>query len=1074
MAFKLTQLAIQGWGGAAVFHDAEKLLQQGGVLRADYQAPWLEGSIARGTGDLRARAKVNDNGIVENHCPCYASREQGLVCCHIVALALTVLRRSTDPLREQKYLEEQRHARRLSNTPAADYLRCAPDGTLATLILTLPADWLAAGGRNGLTLGAALQTAGRPLPLDQAPRDRAYRLEPADSNLLSVLDDICGGPASGRVEMRPSDFLNVLELCRTRTLPVADGSSITVNGTPMRMLVRLDLDHENGELLVNAHTELPFLRAGEFPAYLIAGRKGWVCGAGQLWPLENVLPLPYHAIYKAPIVIPRPDVMRFLAVELPELQKLITVEAEIAPDLFSADPAAPAFRLTVRGSPASLAAELSAVYGAHAIAAGGPDKGGAFAIPDADDILHYRTRNQPAEVQALARLAEAGFRGPDGASLEPLTGTRSVLNFLGSQIPALRRLGWKVAIEGRAAGFHESLPVATPVVRVEPEGDGSGWFDVSFAFESPTGGTLAQADIQRALLRGDAYIEHHGQTILLDRDAIESMRGVFADCAGEAGNKPGSFRMSSRYAPYVQSSLAALDGVDIEEPPAWRDRAACQNRDVRLEPFPLGEPLESILRPYQKEGVYWLRFLESGGACGLLADEMGLGKTLQTLTWLQLERIDPAARGQPSLIVCPTSLVENWAREAQQFTPNRKVLVLSGNRRHEHWDRLASADLVITSYALLRRDIERYQDLTFAVAVLDEAQHIKNRSTQNAVAAKQIRASHKLVLTGTPIENGVADLWSIMDFLMPGYLGDYEIFREQVEQPIGRGDRDGEVAQLRLRRKLHPFLLRRLKRDVAKDLPEKLIKTSFSVLTPDQQRVYNALLQEARQQVGALVTAKGFQRSHIEILAILMKLRQVCCHLELLPEFRERAARAAADGAKPAAPESSAKLEQFFEILDEAMDGGHRVLVFSQFVRMLQIIRAAMDARGLAYCYLDGQSKDRMEQVVRFNRTPEIPAFLISLKAGGTGLNLTGADMVIHFDPWWNPAVEDQATDRAHRIGQKRTVYSIKLIAEQTVEEKVLALQRRKQAVIAATIATTDEGVMSSLSWDDIKELLGM
>ena len=1062
MAFKLTQVAIQNWGGTSVFQEAEALVKRGGVLRADYQPPWLEGILARGTSDLRARAKISDSGIVENHCPCYASREQGLVCSHTVALALTVLRRTTDPLREQKYQEEQRRARRLASVQAADYLRCAPNGAPAALLLTIPATWQKDFQRGEVTVGCALVIDGRIVPLDQVPRDCAYCLPPADENLLTVLDDICNGPAAGRMAVRPPDFLNVLDLRRNAALLVAGGGEIAVNATPMRTLVRIDLDRENGELLVNAHTELPFLHPGEFPAYLVSGRKGWAFGADQLWPLEKILPLPYHGIYQAPIVIPRPDVMRFLTVELPELQKVVPIEAEVTPDFFSADPATPSFRLLVRGSPASLAAELTAVYGKHEIAAGSPDKGGAFSVPDPEDILHYLARNPPAEQHALARLAEAGFRGADGANLDPLTGTRDVLNFLGSQIPALRRLGWKVALEGKVAGFHEDIPVATPVVHVT-QTDSDGWFDVGFEFESAAGGTLAQADIQRALRRGDSFLERNGKTVLLDRDAIESMHGVFSDCHARESDKAGFFRLPSIYAPYVRSSLAAIDGVDVEEPPDWRERAARQNREIRLEPVALGDPLEGILRPYQKEGVYWLRFLESGGACGLLADEMGLGKTLQALTWLQLPRVDPEAANKPALIVCPTSLVENWAREAEQFTPWLKVLVISGTRRHELWDEIPSSNLVITSYALLRRDIDRYAASAFSVAVLDEAQHIKNRSTQNAVAVKQIRALHKLVLTGTPVENGVADIWSIMDFLMPGYLGDYELFRGEYEQPIAAGDRDGEIAQTKLRRKLHPFLLRRLKRDVAKDLPEKLIKTSFCVLTPDQQRVYNAILQESRQRVGDLVAAKGFERCHMEILAILMKLRQVCCHLELLklPEL-----------AKAEGP--SAKLEQFFEILDEAMDGGHRVLVFSQFVSMLHIIRREMESRGLAYCYLDGQSKDRMAQVQLFNQQHNIPAFLISLKAGGTGLNLTGADMVVHFDPWWNPAVEDQATDRAHRIGQKRTVYSIKLIAEHTVEEKVLALQRRKQAIIGATISSADETIMKAFSWDDVRDLLGL
>ena len=542
-------------------------------------------------------------------------------------------------------------------------------------------------------------------------------------------------------------------------------------------------------------------------------------------------------------------------------------------------------------------------------------------------------------------------------------------------------------------------------------------------------------------------------------------RQIFNDCQSRESSAPGHFLMPSLFAPFVQASLNALDGIDVEDPPDWREKAAACNRsgNTRLTPVPLGA-LENTLRPYQKEGVYWLRFLEDSGLCGLLADEMGLGKTLQSLTWLSLPRTDPQARGKPALIVCPTSLVENWNREAESFVPHLRRLVVSGPDRDALFAQIPSSDLVITSYALLRRDLDAYRSFQFSVAVLDEAQHIKNRSTQNAVAAKQINAVGKLVLTGTPVENSVADLWSIMDFLMPHYLGEYDLFRSRYELPIAAGDRDGEIAQAKLRRKLHPFLLRRLKKDVAKDLPDKIVKVSFCQLTLDQQRVYNNLLAESRRTIGDLVKAKGFDRSRFEILAILMRLRQVCCHLDLLKEHH-----------KPGTYEApSAKLDAFFELLDEAIDGGHRILVFSQFVSMLKLLRAELDQRGLTYCYLDGSTQDRLEQCQRFNLSPDIPVFLISLKAGGTGLNLTGADMVVHFDPWWNPAVEDQATDRAHRIGQKRTVYSIKLIAEHTVEEKVLAMQQKKQAVINATVGVTDEAVMQKLSFDDIRDLIGL
>jgi SNF2 family DNA or RNA helicase len=372
-----------------------------------------------------------------------------------------------------------------------------------------------------------------------------------------------------------------------------------------------------------------------------------------------------------------------------------------------------------------------------------------------------------------------------------------------------------------------------------------------------------------------------------------------------------------------------------------------------------------------------------------------------------------------------------------------------------------SSDLIVTSYALLRRDIDQCASREFSVAVLDEAQHIKNHSTQNAVSAKRIRASHRLVLTGTPIENSVSDLWSIMDFLMPDYLGNNQRFRDLYERPIAKGGPEADAAQTKLRRKLHPFLLRRLKRDVARDLPPKIERVTSCTLTPDQQVVYTGLLEAGRRAISNMVAQRGFQRCRMEILATLMRLRQACCHLGLLN----------LNGVEPKFP--SAKMDLFFELLDEALDGGHRVLVFSQFVRMLKIIEKEMTDRQIEYCYLDGSTRERMTIVHKFNTTRSIPVFLISLKAGGTGLNLTGADMVIHFDPWWNPAVENQATDRAYRIGQKRTVYSVKLVTKGTVEEKVVALQERKKSVIDATLQD-DEALPSQIDWNDIREILSL
>jgi len=797
----------------------------------------------------------------------------------------------------------------------------------------------------------------------------------------------------------------------------------------------------------------------EKPLYIAGGRTGWTFAGRRFAQLEQLLPGPMREIYRGEIRIPRTAVPAFMEKEYPQLIGAIEVKTRISPDLFSLEPAEPRFRLVVSGSRASLSAKLYAEYGEVILRAAREEASGHFAIPDPDDLLGYRVRNMDAEKNALAVLAPTGFRGHRGDLLTSIVGPRDVLNFLGGSVPKLRRQGWRIELEGRVAPFMDDVDYATTVIHVNPASD-EGFFDVGYEYENTGGQSLTDTEIQRALNMGEAYIEKNGRTILLDIDAIETAREVFDDCAFGEGTGPGTFRMKDTYAAYVQSSLGALDGVDVEAAPDWMKKAQAQNRSAKIKAEPLGK-LDKTLRSYQKEGVYWLRFLERSGFSGILADEMGLGKTLQTLTWLQLERFDESVRSKPSLIVCPTSLVDNWGEEVDKFTPHLRALKIHGADRHELWDEIAESDLVITSYALLRRDLDEYLKHDFAVAVLDEAQHIKNRSTQNAKSAKKIKAAHKLVLTGTPIENSVADLWSIMDFLMPRYLSNHKVFREHYELPISRGGPDADLAQTKLRRKLNPFLMRRLKKEVAKDLPEKIQRVAHCTLSKDQHMVYKQLLEQAKRKINDMVEQQGFNKSRMQILRTLLRLRQTCCHLDLLklPDLKSEF--------------PSAKMELFFELVNEALDARHRILVFSQFTSMLSILRSELDNRKLNYCYLDGATKDRQEIVKQFNTDRSIPIFLISLKAGGSGLNLTGADMVIHYDPWWNPAVEDQATDRAHRIGQKNTVYSVKLITKNSVEEKVLAMQQRKKSVIDATLEKGGD-IAQTLSWDDVQELLSL
>ncbi len=1063
---RLTKDQIERWGGPDVYATAEAAVKRGAVMKAEMEGNVISGVYAVPGSSVRCRFTVLDNGIVESACPCYRNRVRGQICEHVVALAISIMQRQNDPVRQQNYIEEQRRARRMEGAIASSIPR-SPKGVPAELLVQLSNDWQRQFRHGGpVHVMCAFRLGNNPVEVfpENLDRRRPLALSRDDGLVLDVLEDMDETGLHANMALRKIDFLGLLDVLRGRQVYVSDGAPLQIARDVVPLSVMMDLDRETGSLLLFPEIPESIAPAGTLPAYFAELEKSWALVRRRLYPLKPTLPIVYQGLYDGQIEIPREGVLAFIGAEIPRLKGLVpfAFEPGADPDCFSATPGEPKFHLVLSGTPTAASAKLFAVYGATEVPAVSPEVPGAVAEPDPDDFRHFFSRNLPLERRGLARLVAAGFHGETGVALQPVRRTRDVCNILGGLVPQLRRLGWRVDVEGDLAGFFDSIDMAVPVVRVAAGASLAGGFDVRMDYELPSGRRLDQGRIQQALNKGDSFIDLDGHPVLLDSDAIESMRRVFNDCASRPGRMPGAFHMDPVYAPYVQSSLNALDGIDIEQPPSWREMAERCNRDARIAPVPLG-PLENVLRPYQKDGVSWLRFLESGGLCGILADEMGLGKTLQTLAWLGLERLLPEARGKPALIVAPTSLVENWRRECAKFTPWRKCLVMSGASRHGHWDELEKSDIVVTSYALLRRDLDRYAQVDFSAAVLDEAQHIKNRQTQNAVAAKRIRAHSRLVLTGTPVENGVADLWSIMDFLMPGYLGVYGAFRANYEMPILAGADNAEDAQNRLRKRLRPFLLRRLKRDVAKDLPDKIQKVSFSALAPEQRKIYDALLVVFREKFAKLVANKGFDSCRMEVLTILMRLRQICCHLSLVPAEM-------LGQTPPDAP--SGKLEQFFDLLDEAIDGGHRVLVFSQFVAMLRVIRGELETRGIRFCYIDGETKDRVEICRVFNQDPSIPVFLISLKAGGTGLNLTGADMVIHFDPWWNPAVEDQATDRAHRIGQHRVVTSVKLIAEGTVEEKVLELQKRKQSIIQATVGTADAAILKSLTFEEVKELL--
>ncbi len=507
---------------------------------------------------------------------------------------------------------------------------------------------------------------------------------------------------------------------------------------------------------------------------------------------------------------------------------------------------------------------------------------------------------------------------------------------------------------------------------------------------------------------------------------------------------------------YIDSFLRQAD-----LPGVHRNKAFKELVQSILEPqdgeFEIPEELQHVLRDYQKTGFKWLKTLASYGLGGILADDMGLGKTIQVLSFILSEK--PNAQG-PALVIAPTSLIYNWQEEAKKFTPSLQVLVVEGTPQERHTllsDMEKQWDLVVTSYPILRRDIDKFAEFKFSYCFLDEAQHTKNPQTLNAKSVQQIHAKGYFALTGTPIENSLSELWSLFNFIMPGYLLSHQEFRKKYEIPIIKGEDPRPLAELS--RHANPFILRRLKKDVLKELPDKIETLMSAPLTEDQKKLYLAYLQEAKGKIAQEIVAVGYNRSHIKILAALTRLRQICCHPAMFLDNYSG---------------ESGKMLLLQEILTDAIDSGHRILLFSQFTTMLDIIQHHLTSEGVEYFYLSGLTKaaDRLKMANSFNAgTGKV--FLISLRAGGTGLNLTGADMVIHYDPWWNPAVEDQATDRAHRIGQKSVVQVIKLITQGTVEEKINALQAKKKTLIDSVIQP-GETMLSKLSEQELRELFDL
>jgi len=704
-----------------------------------------------------------------------------------------------------------------------------------------------------------------------------------------------------------------------------------------------------------------------------------------------------------------------------------------------------------------------------------PEESGEFiTLPEGETV---RLKRRPeAEARALEALLAVGMRKVPSHTLYTFGSPPEGLYSLADEaawtpfmreagIGRLKEAGWQV--EFPADFRHHVIDVdGWEAELIDAE---NGWFDLDMGI-IVDGERLPLAPLLAELFRRDPRWLESGELARI------------ADDEGIGLHTPGGKRLrvpAGRIKPLAATLIDLFDGftggetlrlsrfdaprlAELNDASRWQFRG---QRDI----LALAERLQAAqgiaditppaglslnLRPYQKEGLAWLQFLRAQNLSGILADDMGLGKTAQTLAHLLLEK-EEGRLDQPALIVLPTSLIFNWKSEAERFAPGLRVLSLRGPQRKNRFADIPAHDVVLTTYPLLWRDAEALMQHRYHLLILDEAQTVKNAQSRSAEAVRRIEARHRLCLTGTPLENHLGELWSQFDFLLPGFLGSAKQFTRHWRTPI---EKQGDFERARLlARRIRPFILRRKKEDVAEELPPKTIIVRSVELEGGQRDLYETVRAAMDAKVRDEIAQKGFARSQIVILDALLKLRQVCCDPRLVQAQAAKKVR------------ERAKLDLLMAMLPELVDEGRRILVFSQFTSMLALIQRDLDEAGIAYVTLTGDTVDRETPIRRF-QDGAAPIFLISLKAGGVGLNLTAADTVIHYDPWWNPAVENQATDRAHRLGQDKPVFVYKLIVRGSIEEKILALQERK-AELAAGILSEDRGIEIKFGNDDLTAL---
>jgi len=781
----------------------------------------------------------------------------------------------------------------------------------------------------------------------------------------------------------------------------------------------------------------------------------WILKGDKIFRLADAFPAAYLLPFTRKgyqLQIPETHVDDFLQGFVPHLKHNIKI---MLPENLSLQTARELTgrRLYLREKYETLGVELRFVYGE--VEVGGEQES---PLPASSNGTVWRIERDPAAETAVHEaLVAAGLKLDE--SREYYAPAQAPLTWLFDELPKLAAAGFEIFGEENLKRLRVNRAMPTMKVAVSSDID---WFDLNVEIDF-AGIMLSLPNLRQAMRQQNQFVKLADGSSARIPEAWQKRFRHFFNFA-EVDSESGGAQIASSHAMLID---ALFDEVQEKQYDDQFKKRVAKLRDFKgIAEVTAPKNFQGELRPYQQAGLNWLGFLKDFGFNGCLADDMGLGKTIQALAFLLREKSlnghaaprpegkkEEKTKHKTSLIVAPLSILFNWEKECAKFAPDLKLLTHHGLARGETAEHFAQYDIVLTTYATMRLDIEFFKDFAFHYVILDESQNIKNPISQTAKAALILQSNHRLVLTGTPVENNTTELWSQFSFLNPGMLGSLHYFQNAFSTPIERYN--DEAAASLLRKMVAPFLLRRTKEEVVKELPPKSEQTYYCAMSPAQKKYYEQERDRCRAEIMNLIDTTGLQDARFKVLQGLTKLRQIACHPGLVGDDKKR---------------DSGKFEAFLETLREIVAGGHKVLVFSQFVRMLQIMADELKQEGITYEVLTGKTRDRQTPVTRFQEDPNVKVFLISLKAGGLGLNLTAADYVMIYDPWWNPAAERQASDRAHRIGQTKNVFVYKMITRGTVEEKILELQKRKENLVSQLI-TADAGVFKHLTAEDIRGL---